>query len=47
VIPVYNDKKLEPIGVRMYAIDQNGNVIVDTTVDNGHLQKHKEYGCGY
>ena len=46
-IPIYNDKNLEPIGVKMYAIDQNGNVIVDVTIDNGHLQKHKECGCGY
>ena len=33
VIPIYNDKNLEPIGVKMYVIDQNGNVIVDVTID--------------
>jgi len=39
--------KLAPAGGKMYDIDQNGNVIVDVTIDNGHLQKHKECGCGY
>lgn len=42
VKPNYNGKNLVPDSISMYAIDQNGKVIVDTIVQNGRRQKTKD-----
>ncbi|MDF2383831.1 DNA/RNA non-specific endonuclease [Nostoc ellipsosporum NOK] len=46
VKPVYEPGKIDPVGVRMYAIDQNMKVIVDDYVPNGRFQRHRACGCG-
>lgn len=45
VVPIYRDGQIEPVSVKMYAVDQNMKVILYTEVKNGTFQNNVSCGC--